>query len=183
MVFSAVANIAGGYFGSAGAGRRSRTQKKNKREIDNILAGLKGEGPYAEMYSYSPEDFDKYYVEPAKARFQNQIAPQIQQSYIASGLQRGTGADDALTRAGVDMDQMLNQAYMDYMNNAFNRRQTAQNQILNADIGGPKLSPSDRWNQAIGGYLTSKEFNDQLNFAQNYAMGGKGGRPGFAGGG
>lgn len=169
MVLPAVTSIGGAYLAGSGAYKRTRTQKKNQRTIDDILAGLQGEGPYADLYQMDENAFQKSYVDPAKATFQNQIAPQIQQSYIASGLQRGTGLDDSLTRAGVDLDQMLNAAYMDYMNNVQDRRSNALTQILGTDVGGQNMSSSNRWNQAIGGYLTSPQFQKDLNWAEDYA--------------
>ena len=199
MVFQAGANIIGGYLASSGSGKRSRTEKKNQSTIDQILAGLKGEGPYAKLYAGDEEAFQKSFVDPAKAMFKNQIAPQIQQGFIANGMQNGTGLEDTLTRAGVDLDQLINQEYMNFQNNAMNRSQSAIDQILNANVGGHQYSSSERWNQAIGGYLTSPEFNKQVSgggqawqqgqdMMAKYYTGGAGGagsagRPGFSGGG
>lgn len=168
MAISALSTMGGAYLASSGKDNNTRTQGKNKHTVDEIMAGLKGEGPYADIYSTSDEDFQKYYVDPAKSTFKNQIAPQIQQSYIASGLQRGTGLDDSLSRAGVDMDQMINSAYMDYMNNAMNRRESGIKQVLGADVGGQQLSGSDRFNQAAGGYLQSPGFKDQAGNIADY---------------
>lgn len=184
FIVDAAQNIGGAYLSSSGENKRSRTQKKNQATIDDILAGLRGEGPYADMFAMDQDAFQQSYVEPAKAMFENQISPQIQQSFIASGLQRGTGLDDTLTRAGVDLDAMINSAYMDYLNNTMNRRNSALNQVLGADVGGVKLSNSDRFNQAAGGYLLSdpigKMGNQAMNMAgmQNYQAP----RPGFSGG-
>ena len=186
MGIGAAASVGGGYLASSGTNKRTRTQKKNQRTIDDILAGIQGEGPYANLYQMDENAFQKSYVEPAKAMFENQIAPQIQQSYIANGMQGNTGMQDTLTRAGVDLDQLLNSAYMDYMQNALNRKQSGINQVLNADVGGQKMSQSDRWNQALGGYLT--EQGGQMA-AQNIGKYGQhmaqyhSFRPGFAGGG
>lgn len=179
----AAGSIFGSYLSGSGAYKKSRTQKKNKYITDDILAGLAGEGPYADMFTMDQDAFQRSYVDPAKSMFENQIAPQIQQSYIASGLQRGTGLDDTLTRAGVDLDAMINSAYMDYMQNTLNRRMTGLDRALQADVGGQKLSSSDRFNQALGGYMRSNDFgnmgNNAMQMAQNYYGGG---RPGFSGG-
>ena len=125
--------------------------------------------------------------------FKNQIAPQIQQGFIADGMQSGTGLEDTLTRAGVDLDQLINQEYMNFQNNAMNRSMSSIDQILKADVGGQKMSSSDRWNRAIGGYLTSPEFNKQvsgeslMDMVAKFQGGGMGGagaaRPGFMQGG
>jgi hypothetical protein len=184
-VVGAAGSVLGGYLGSSGTNRRSRTQKKNKRITDDILAGVAGEGPYADMFAMDQDAFQRSYVDPAKSMFENQIAPQIQQGYIASGLQRGTGLDDTLTRAGVDLDAMINSAYMDYMQNMMDRRMKGVGMAMNADVGGQRLSSSDRWNQALGGYLTSQGGQDfmgdmgkyGMHAAQHHSF-----RPGFSGG-
>lgn len=184
-LFGAGASIVGGYMGSSGQGKRSRTQKKNRDITNDILAGLRGEGPYADMFAMDQDAFQRSYVDPAKAMFQNQIAPQIQQSYIASGLQRGTGLDDTLTRAGVDLDAMINSAYMDYMQSTMDRRMKGLGMGLDADVGGPKVSSSDRWNQAIGGYMTSPGGQDLMGDIGKYGMHAAqhhSFRPGFSGG-
>ena len=124
--------------------------------------------------------------------FEKQIAPQIQQSYIASGLQRGTGLDDTLTRAGVDLDATINSAYMDYMQSTLDRGMKGLGMGLDADVGGQKLSSGDRWRQAIGGYMQSDAFGGlpsaMMKGMQGMSGGGMGGygpqtyRPGYAGG-
>lgn len=156
---SAAGSIGGGYLASKG-NQESKLQKTQRRTIDEILAGLRGEGQYADLFSVDEEGFQRSFVDPAKHRFNNEIAPQIQQQYIASGMQGGTGSQDALTRAGVDMDMLLNQAYMDYVNNTQNRQSGAINSILGAGSGAPpQQSSGQAFGQATGGYLASDAFS------------------------
>src|SRR3990172_6059625 len=62
-----------------------------KRElIDKLLMGLQGSGPYASLFSASPEAFERGVVNPLMKNFQNQVAPGIQQKFISSGQYRGT---------------------------------------------------------------------------------------------
>ena len=108
------------------------------------------------------EAFQKSFVDPAKSMFSNQIAPQIQQQYIAGGQQKGTGLEDQLLRAGVDMDQLLNQQYMDYLNQGQNRMTNMLGGILST--GGGAMSPMG-FGQAFGESLSGLASSD--NFWKN----------------
>lgn len=157
---TAAGSIASGYLSSKGQGKESKIQKQKRYLVDDLLASLRGGGKYGDLFNADPAAFQKAFVEPAKAMFRNQISPQIQQQYIASGQQRGTGLDDQLLRAGVDLDQMLNQEYMKFYEGAQNRKANAINSIFGAPGGEAKPSSNDRWSQAAGGYLGSDAFAD-----------------------
>jgi hypothetical protein len=165
----AAGSVAGGWLANKGAGKETKIQKKQRKLIDQLMASLNGEGPYADLYKFDQDSFNKSFVEPAKNRFNNQIAPQIQQNYIASGQQRGTGLDDTLTRAGVDMNDLLNQYMMDYQEAGKNRMQNTMSQILGAGSGPSQMSGSNAAAQGGGGYLTGEGFKDDLgNIMQTY---------------
>ena len=116
-IFGPIGSLVGGGLGSIAGGLMSSRpkptdmQNQQKELVDQLLASLKGDGPYSDLFNVNEESFNKGFRDPAMAQFKNQIAPQIQQQYIAAGQQRGTGMEDSLARAGVDMDQMLNQKY------------------------------------------------------------------------
>jgi hypothetical protein len=97
------------------------------------------------------------------AKFRNVTAPNIQQQYIAYGQQRGTGLDDTLTRAGVDLDQLLNQEMMKYQEQAQNRKAGTINQILGMSSGAQQ-NPSDAQNAAtgVGNYISGQGFSDSV---------------------
>jgi hypothetical protein len=102
------------------------------------MASLNGDGPYSNLFTANEEDFNKSYREPALANFKNRTAPAIQAQYSGGGFgqqREGTGIQDSLARAGVDMDQLLNKAYVDYQNSAKDRQYNAMNQILGAKQG------------------------------------------------
>lgn len=158
----AAASAAAAYFGGKGAGKEETKMQKTKRKlVDQLLASLNGQGPFSDLYNPSEDLFQKSFVEPAMSKFRNQTAPQIQQQYIASGQQRGTGLDDTLTRAGVDMDQMLNQQMYQFYNDADNRKVNSINSILGGSEGA-KRQPTDAQNLMSGasGYLSSQGFAD-----------------------
>lgn len=141
--------------------------KQKRQLIDELLASVKGNGPFSDMFKADDATFQKSFVEPAKQRFRDQISPQIQQSYIANGQQRGTGLDDTLSRTGVDLDQMLNQQYMQYQNNANDRKQNAISSILGGNYGSGNQSVGSAASQGAAGYLSSSGFGSDLSAILN----------------
>lgn len=149
--------------------------RTKKDLINEILSSLKGNGPYSDLFSPNEDVFQKSIVEPAMSRFQNQIAPQIQQSYIASGQQRNTGLEDTLARAGVDLDQMINEQYMNFYQNAQNMRQNAIGNILGQQGPQPQAyqqAPQPSFLQSAGqglsGYASGTGFKDDLSSILDY---------------
>ena len=163
-LINAVASIGSGLLSGSGVPKETKTQRTQRKLIDDLLLSLNGKGSYNDLFSRDEDAFNKSYVEPANARFNNQIAPQIQQQYIASGQQRGTGLDDQLLRAGVDLDQLLNEQYFNFQQSADNRKQNAINSILGMGSGAP-VQPSTGQNiaNATGGFLSSQGFADSVN--------------------
>lgn len=157
------------WLSNLGGDKETKNQRTKRKLVDDLLASLSGKGSYNDLFNTSEEAFNKSYVEPAKARFRNQIAPQIQQEYIAGGQQRGTGLDDQLLRAGVDMDQMLNEAYMGYQESGKNRKQNAINSVLG--MGEGAQNNTSGWQaagQGAGGYLASEGFAKAIaNYGKN----------------
>lgn len=165
-LIQAAGSIGGGLLSSQGAGNETRIQKRQRRLIDKLITSLEGDGPYSDLFNADEGAFQKSFVEPAQAMFRNQIAPQIQQEYIASGQQRGTGLDDQLLRAGVDLDSMLNQQYYNFTQDAMNRKQGTINGILGGGAGAQNdNSQGQNLMQSVGGYLSSNSFSDAVSGA------------------
>jgi len=140
----------------------TKMQKTQRQLVDQLLSSLKGNGPYSDLFNMDENAFQKSFVEPAQARFRNQIAPQIQQQYIASGQQRGTGLDDQLLRAGVDLDSLLNQQYYQSQMDAKSRQQNTINSILGSGSGAPnRTSIGQDVMGSLSGYLSSPAFANQ----------------------
>ena len=143
--------------------KETKTQKQKRKLVDDLIASLSGGGSFSDLFEMDEGAFQKSFVDPAKARFKGQIAPQIQQSFIAGGQQRGTGLDDTLTRAGVDMDQLLNEQFMNFQQGAQNRKANAFGQIFGAGDGVPDpFSTGDKLQQGVGGFLGSDQFSDSI---------------------
>lgn len=159
----AAGSLGAGWLANRGAGRQSKMEKTKSKLVDQLLASLNGDGPYKDLFNGNEQAFQKSFVEPAKNIFQNQIAPQIQQSYIASGQQRGTGLEDQLTRAGVDLDQLLNQNLYQFGQDAQNRKGNAIGQILGGSNGTtPGFSNGQALAQSGAGYLSSDAFSNSI---------------------
>lgn len=161
----AAGSAAGGYLSGAGSARQESKLEKTKRKlVDQLISSLSGQGPYSDLFSFDEDIFNKSFVEPAKSKFRNQIAPQIQQSFIAGGQQRGTGLDDTLTRAGVDLDAMLNQYMYQAQQDANNRKTGTIGSILGSS-GGMTPNPTSGQNvmSGLGGFLASPGFSDIIS--------------------
>lgn len=169
-LIQAAASVAGGYLSGRSSGQETKTQKQQRKLVDQLIGSLNGDGPYSDLYNSDEKLFQKSFVDPAKSLFANQIAPQIQQQYIASGQQRSTGLDDQLLRAGIDLDQLLNQHMIQFNQGAQNRKQNAISAILGAGAGGTQdMSPKQSLFQSGAGYLSSDAFSNTISdlFKQN----------------
>lgn len=161
-LISAAGAAGSGFLSGRGqASKETKTQKTQRKLVDQLINSLSGQGPFSDLYNPSNEAFQKSFVEPAQAMFRNQIAPQIQQQFIASGQQRGTGLDDTLTRAGVDLDSLLNQHMFQFQQDAQNRKQNTINSILGAGSGAPNTpTGSQDIMSSLSGFLSSPGFAD-----------------------
>lgn len=163
-LISAAASAGASWLGGKGsANKETKMQKTQRKLVDKLIASLTGDGPFADLFNSDESVFQKSFVEPAQAMFRNQIAPQIQQQYIASGQQRGTGLDDTLTRAGVDLDSLLNQHMYQFQQDAMNRKQGTINSILGAGSGAQnETSGGQDIMSGLSGYLSSSGFADTV---------------------
>jgi len=161
-LIQAAGSIGSGWLAGRGAaGQETKMQKTQRKLVDKLISSLTGNGPYADLFNSDEGAFQKSFVEPAQAMFRNQIAPQIQQQYIANGQQRGTGLDDTLTRAGVDLDSLLNQHMYQFQQDALNRKQNTINSILGAGSGAPNSTTGGQdIMSGLSGYLSSQGFAD-----------------------
>lgn len=164
-----LASAASGYLNNQGKQKppeETKIQKSQGQLIDQMLASINGNGPFQDLFNANDDIFNRSFVEPAKHRFQNQIAPQIQQSYIANGQQGGTALEDALTRAGVDLNSQLDQQYYNFQNDALNRKQGAINGILGYGPGYQNQNPTSAGQDimsSLGGYVASPGFSDTFS--------------------
>jgi hypothetical protein len=167
-------SAASGYFGGKGEGKKeTKMQKTQRKLVDQLLESLGGQGPYADLFKTDKETFQKSYVDPAMQKFRDITAPNIQQQYIAHGQQRSTGLDDTLTRAGVDLDQMLNQAMMEFEKQGKDRQMSILGSILGMGSGAAN-QPTGAQNAMTGvaNYMSGQGFTDTIaNLFKNYSGG------------
>jgi hypothetical protein len=162
-VLSAAGSIGGSLLGNMGK-KETKTERIKRKLIDELMSSLNGEGKYSDIFNKNEEAFQKSYVDPAMSRFKNQIAPQIQQSFIAGGNQGDSALEDALTRAGVDLNEMLNSQQMNFMQQGDANKMSAFNSILGGAGGvAPQQSFSDKAGQAVGGYFSSDAFQNSID--------------------
>lgn len=155
-----VASIAGGLLGGRGrAPAETKMQKTQRKLVDQLISSLSGQGPYSDLFKGDDATFQRSFVDPAMSRFRNQIAPQIQQQYAATGQHLNSGLDDQLLRAGVDLNANLDQYAYQHQQDALNRKQNALSGILGA---GPGAQNQPSFGQdvmsTLGGYLSSPGF-------------------------
>ena len=169
---NAAGSIASAYLGKdkpkAPKIKETKTEMQRRNLVDELLSSLKtGEGQFAHLFDANEDTFQKKFVEPAQARFKNQIAPAIRQQYIHSGQFQGSGLEDQLLRAGVDMDQLLNEQYGNYQQNALNRESNILQSALGANTGNPTQSgggytAGQAAKQGFAGYLSSDAFSKNI---------------------
>jgi hypothetical protein len=152
------ASVAGGLLGGAGRpNQETRMQGTQRKLVDELLASLSGNnGRFSDLFNADEATFQRSFVEPSMARFRNQIAPQIQQQFIQGGQQRGTALEDTLTRAGVDLNSLLDQQYANFQQNAQNNKSNAISGILGLGSGAPNQSTFGQdVMSSLGGYLSA----------------------------
>ncbi|MDP2652184.1 MAG: hypothetical protein Q8O94_03540 [bacterium] len=176
-LITAAGSMGGAAIGASGRGKETSIQKQQRKTIDQILAGIQGQGPYANMFSVDRDLFKQTVEDPMMETFRNRGIPQIQQSYIASGQQRGTGMDDTLTRAGVDLQGMVSEQYGKYVNDAMNRRVSALGNVTGAGAGFSPDTSASTGAQAVGGYLASDDFGKMVDLIMK-SLSGQGGSSG-----
>lgn len=170
-IAGAATSFLGGTFGRKEK-QETPIQKQQRQLVDQLLGSLRGEGPYADLFAANEADFERGFADPARARFRNVTAPQIQQAYISQGQQRSTGLEDTLTRAGVDMDALINENYLNYLQSAQNRKANTIGQILGQGPGAPRQqSWQNAAGQGLSGYLSGegfgKDFENLLSSFRN----------------
>lgn len=161
-LINAAGAIGGGMLARRGS-EETGVQGQKRTLIDQIMASLSGDGPYSDLFQMDEEAFNKSFVEPAKQRFKDVTAPSIQQQYISSGQQRGTGLDDSLARAGIDMDQMLNQQYADFQGKGQDRMMSLIQSVLGAGEGArPRQGLGSAAMHGAAGYLQEGGLHDSI---------------------
>lgn len=158
--------LAGGAAGALGQGfltpnkpQETKMQATQRELIDQLIQGIRGQGPFADLFSSDQDTFNRSFLEPAKQMWSGQIAPSITEQFTASGHGGDTSLQDALARSGVDMDTLLNQQYGQFQQNAMNRQMSGIGGILGYGPGAQNQpSRGDIVRESMSGYLASPQF-------------------------
>jgi len=128
-------------FGSAPQNRQvSQFTSGQEDFLTNLLQRLtSGEGGFG----FDEDSFQSSFVDPALRQFQNRIAPQIQQQFIGSGFSQGSSLENALTRAGADVQGGLDQQRAQLLNAALNRQLQGTQTALGARQFGIEQDPGN----------------------------------------
>ena len=164
-IISAIASIGGGYLaGRSKGGGETKNQKLSRNVAQDLIKSMRGEGPYSNLFQTDEAAFQKSIVDPSISRFRNQISPQIVQQSAGSGGFRGSYLDDQLARAGVDLNQMIDQNYLTFQNQGKDRMANALANIQGMSAGAPnQLTTGQAAGQATAGYLSSEGFEKAIS--------------------
>ncbi len=126
-------------FGSAPQNRQVNQFTSGQEDfLTNLLQRLtSGQGGFG----FDEDAFQSSFVDPALNQFQNRIAPAIQQSFIGQGAGRSSSLQDALTRAGADVQGGLDQQRASLLNEALNRQLQGAQTALGARQFGIEQDP------------------------------------------
>ena len=132
-VVGGIFGAATGLFGKKKKKRKISTFDKKQQQINDLQGqGLLGQGPLADLYNYNPQEanavFDKTIANPAYRGFQENIVPTITGQFRSEGLQNSSYAGDALSKAGRDVQEMLDARRAEYLYGEQNNARTARRQ-------------------------------------------------------
>lgn len=95
----------------------------------------------SEGFGMDENFFQQSFVDPALRQFQSRIAPQIQQKFIGAGAGRGSNLQDALLRAGADVQGNLDQQRAQLLNQALERQLKAAQTALGTRTFANQITP------------------------------------------
>jgi len=125
----------GGLFGKKKKKKRSTFDKNQQNIHDEQYAGLHGEGDFADLYNYDPEQansvFDQTIANPAYRNYQEKLAPQITGQFRNNGLMNSSYAGDALARSARDIQENLNAQRSQYLYGEQKQARNAKREDLN----------------------------------------------------
>ena len=173
---AAIPAIIGALTAGKGTNQRDITPKFQTDLINQLLSGIKGEGPLASLFGTDINAFQTSVSDPLQNIFQKQIAPGIQQASIASGQQRGTPLESQLARAGVDVQGGINQLFLPFQQQGQQNMQDVIGKILGFS---PQTQTSP---DALGGALRGLGQSGALPNLIQQIFGGGGGGTDFGGG-
>ena len=128
-------------FGSAPKSRKVDFLNEGQTDLlnDLIRRVMSGSGGFG----FDEDFFQQSYVDPAMREFEGRIAPSIQQKFIGAGTGRGSNVQDALTRAGADVEGSLAKQRAELLNQALNRQLQGTQLALGTKQFGLEQTPGE----------------------------------------
>jgi len=124
-VGTAVGAAVGGAAGLWGGGRKKKAKKrstfdKRQKQIhEDQYGSYYGQGPFADLYNYDPEQankvFDETVANPAYRDFGEKVIPKVTGQFRQGNIMDSSYTGDALSKAGRDVQERLNAQRSQYM--------------------------------------------------------------------
>ena len=92
-------------------------------------------------FGFDEDFFQQNFADPAMRQFEQRTAPGIQQKFIGAGAGRGSNVNDALTRAGADVQGGLDKQRAGLLNQALDRQLQAAGLGLGTQSFGIEQDP------------------------------------------
>ncbi len=150
-----------GFFAPRKKKKKISTLDKQQQQLyGQYHAALQGQGQFADMFNYNPQQdtdyFNKSIAAPAYQNYKENVVPTITGAFRGGNLGKSSYLGGALGKAGSDvqknLDAQLSQMLSQGHENALNRRVNAVNSLLNMQTFAqekPQPSPLDT---AISGF-------------------------------
>lgn len=157
-------------FGGKNKVKKASLLTKEQQDLYNLIQeGLEnGTGPFADIFNFNEEAFQKGVSEPAMKQFKEQTLPELQEKFIGGGAAYGSGRQRAEGRAATDLQSKL----AELMYGA--RNQTAQNKLTGAQTLLGKQGTENIYEKAAPGLVqeTVKGFAEGAGKAATMAIAG-----------
>jgi len=120
--------------GSSGEVIKANTQTPEMQKLHKlIIEGLSsGTGPFADLFNFNKEDFQKGVADPAMKNFSENVLPQLQEKFIANNQQLGSGLQKASVKGAAQVQSDISKLLYEAQQGAKQNKLQGANLALNA---------------------------------------------------
>jgi hypothetical protein len=162
----AAAPLIGGLFGKRRASQTPTLSPQQQEIFSQLQQGLTGQGPLSYLSPQgATQNFQELVADPQLQYFQNRTVPAIQQGFIGNNLGRSSLNQDALIRAGSQVQSNLDQMLFNAQQNAMGRGAGVAQNLLNPSFQATPAPQQDPFQQLLGGLAPAggQAFGDVLS--------------------